>query len=101
MAPPPAPNRNPIGPVMKRPSKGPWLAPGAKTSGPKNPAENPTAPVTSAPTTTELTRPEGAEAERLQTTHPARNAQSSEPRYGIHSDRSPGMISENGSQYTT
>jgi hypothetical protein len=38
------PANAPPGPVMKRPSNGPWLASGFRSIGPKNPAVPPTTP---------------------------------------------------------
>ena len=45
----PVPKRLPIGPLMKIPIRGPWLASGMKAMGPKNPIAKKRAPLRTAP----------------------------------------------------
>ena len=57
MPPPTNPIRKPIGPVIKIPSKGPWLEDGLKIIGPINPIINPILPIIIPPIIMYLNKP--------------------------------------------
>ncbi len=72
---------------MKRPSSGPWFAPGMKMIGPKKPAAKAMPPVTSAPSITALANPGSVDNVCRQTKRAVMAPAASEARNEIHCDR--------------
>jgi hypothetical protein len=79
------------------PSIGPWFTWGVRIMGPKKPAQNPTAPTSTAPISALEINPFGAEPSFLQTYEPTPAAQSKEIMLRIQRFSMNGK-SENGTQ---